>query len=84
MIRTSDGRAVTLVQNREDEEPPIPDGSQVLVQYGGDYTRVIAMPPNVEGGLSVGGTIAGSWKNPDLPEESGGSRQLPAEGQEQQ
>lgn len=58
VIRLRDGRVVTLVQNREKEEPPLADGSAVLVQYGGNYTRVIPNPTDA-------GAPAGSWQNPD-------------------
>ena len=44
VLRMDDGRTVTLVQNRADEEQPLPDGTPVLVQISGQYTRVIADP----------------------------------------
>jgi outer membrane lipoprotein SlyB len=62
VLRMDDGRTVTLVQNRESDEPPLPDGTPVLVQVSGQYTRVIA-DPRAE---RVGGA---DWVDPDtLPE----------------
>jgi hypothetical protein len=39
-----DGRLVTLVQNRESDEQPLPHGARVLVQLAGHYARVMAHP----------------------------------------
>src|ERR687892_1013030 len=44
VLQMDDGRLVTLVQNREDGEQPLPDGARVLVQLNGQYTRVMAHP----------------------------------------
>jgi outer membrane lipoprotein SlyB len=44
VLQMDDGRTVTLVQNRADDEAPLADGSPVLVQVSGQYTRVIADP----------------------------------------
>lgn len=44
VLEMDDGRTVTLVQNRAGEEQPLPDGTPVLVQVSGQYTRVIADP----------------------------------------
>jgi outer membrane lipoprotein SlyB len=58
MLRMDDGRTVTLVQNRAAEEQPLPDGTPVLVQISGQYTRVIADPrPDRASG--------GGWVDPD-------------------
>ena len=47
VLQMEDGRTVTLVQNRESEEQPLPDGTPVLVQVSGQYTRVMPIPgPN--------------------------------------
>jgi outer membrane lipoprotein SlyB len=59
VLEMDDGRLVTLVQNREAEEQPLPNGSRVLVQLNGQYTRVIANPA-VD--YSAGG---GGWVDPD-------------------
>ncbi len=67
VIRMSDGRVVTLVQNRDGEEEPLPNGAPVLVQYGGDYTRVIEMPQGVDGTPAGGRAPANKWENPDAP-----------------
>jgi len=70
VIRMSDGRVVTLVQNREGEEEPLPDGAAVLVQYGGEYTRVVELPQSVDSPPAGGGAAAGKWENPDaVPSE---------------
>jgi outer membrane lipoprotein SlyB len=58
VLQMDDGRTVTLVQNREDEEEPLPDGTPVLVQVSGQYTRVIA-DPRAE---RMGGA---GWVDPD-------------------
>jgi outer membrane lipoprotein SlyB len=67
VLQMDDGRTVTLVQNRDSEEPPLPDGTPVLVQVSGQYTRVIA-DPRAE---RVGGA---DWVDPDtVPPEEGAS-----------
>ena len=58
VLQMDDGRTVTLVQNREDEEQPLADGTPVLVQVSGQYTRVIA-DPRAE---RMGGA---DWVDPD-------------------
>ena len=60
IVRLDDGRVVTLVQNRETEEVPLADGAPVLVQFGGNYTRVIQRPTKLEGSSG-----SGRWVNPD-------------------
>ena len=72
VVQMDDGRVVTIVQNREPEEQPIENGERVLVQYGGDYTRVIPSPVDSSSGSAGGaGGAAGSapttWSNPDEP-----------------
>ncbi len=67
VIRMSDGRVVTLVQNRDGEAEPLPNGAPVLVQYGGEYTRVIELPQGVDGPPAGGGAPASKWENPDAP-----------------
>ena len=63
VLQMDDGRTVTLVQNRASEEEPLPDGTPVLVQVSGQYTRVIA-DPRAE---RMGGA---DWVNPDtVPDE---------------
>jgi outer membrane lipoprotein SlyB len=64
VLQMDDGRTVTLVQNRASDEAPLPDGTPVLVQVSGQYTRVIA-DPRAE---RVGGA---DWVDPDtVPEEA--------------
>src|SRR5690606_16127410 len=71
VLEMDDGRTVTLVQNREDEERPLPDGTPVLVQVSGQYTRVIA-DPRAE---RMGGA---DWVDPDtLPGGGPAPRALP-------
>lgn len=71
VVQMDDGRVVTIVQNREPEEEPIDTGERVLVQYGGDYTRVIPSPIDGSSGGAAGGGAAGgaggAWSNPDEP-----------------
>jgi len=59
VLQMDDGRTVTLVQNRAADEPPLADGTPVLVQVSGQYTRVIA-DPRAE---RVGGA---DWVDPDM------------------
>jgi hypothetical protein len=56
VLEMDDGRLVTLVQNRDSDEQPLPDGARVLVQLPGQYTRVMAHPAvdyNAGGGGSA-------------------------------
>ena len=75
VLEMDDGRTVTLVQNRQSDEPPLPDGTPVLVQVSGQYTRVIA-DPRAE---RVGGA---DWVDPDtVPAEEGASVGAPPIGE---
>ncbi len=73
IVRMNDGRTVTLVQNRQKEETPIADGTPVLVQVSGRYTRVIPDPTADHSASAAGGgpgaaTAAGGsggWVDPD-------------------
>jgi hypothetical protein len=58
ILQMDDGRLVTLVQNREVGEQPLADGTPVLVQLNGAYTRVMAHPGAVD-------HDAGGWVDPD-------------------
>jgi len=60
VLRMDDGRTVTLVQNRESEEPPLPNGTPVLVQVSGQYTRVIEDPRAERRNGAAG------WVDPDV------------------
>lgn len=61
VLEMEDGRTVTLVQNREAEEEPLANGTEVLVQSGSRYTRI--MPhPSIDAD-----TPAEDWVNPDAP-----------------
>lgn len=44
VLEMEDGRIVTIVQNREGNEQPLPPTTPVLVQSSGTYTRVIVDP----------------------------------------
>lgn len=65
VIRMDDGRVVTLVQNRADEEVPLSTGTPVLIQYGQDYTRVTGLPVDARGAVGGGTPSSGTWQNPD-------------------
>ncbi|MBL8658308.1 MAG: hypothetical protein JNM75_00980 [Rhodospirillales bacterium] len=78
IVRMNDGRTVTLVQNREKAEVPIADGTPVLVQISGRYTRVIPDPTAdrsgaVAGGSAGGGTAAGGGSGGGAATAGGGS-----------
>ena len=60
-VRTQDGRVMTLVQNKDSAETPIPAGKAVLVQHAGTYTRVIEKPDGLED----------QWRNPDAKSGAG-------------
>jgi outer membrane lipoprotein SlyB len=70
VLEMDDGRLVTLVQNRESDEQPLPHGARVLVQLNGQYARVGGAP---EVDDNAGG---GDWADPD----SGGNAQMPSAG----
>jgi outer membrane lipoprotein SlyB len=75
VLEMDDGRTVTLVQNRQSDEPALPDGTLVLVQVSGPYTRVMA-DPRAE---RVGGA---DWADPDtVPAEEGKSIGAPPIGE---
>jgi outer membrane lipoprotein SlyB len=59
LLQMDDGRLVTLVQNREDDEEPLPNGTPVLIQLNGQYTRVMAHPTGVDHNARTG------WVDPD-------------------
>lgn len=91
IVRMNDGRTVTLVQNRQTDEVPIADGTPVLVQVSGRYTRVIPDPTAdrstaAGGGPSAGGTggtsagASGGWIDPDTVRTAPGSPAPPAAG----
>jgi outer membrane lipoprotein SlyB len=71
VLEMDDGRLVTLVQNRDSDEEPLADGSRVLVQLNGQYTRVMAHP-------AVDYDASGGWVDPD----SAGKTPVPGAGPE--
>ena len=69
-IQTDDGRVVTVVQRQEGEQPPLPAGTPVRVQWGTDYSRVIPAPgatPAAGSAPPPGGARPADdgWINPD-------------------
>jgi outer membrane lipoprotein SlyB len=65
ILQMDDGRLVTLVQNREDDEQPLPDGTPVLVQLAGQYTRVMPHP-------ATDHDAGSGWVDPDTSTPSAG------------
>lgn len=63
VLETEDGRTITLVQNREPEEQPLPDGTPVLVQVGSRYSRILPHP-------AADADAPAEWVNPDAPDQS--------------
>ena len=59
VLEMDDGRLVTLVQNRESDEQPLPNGTPVLVQVAGQYTRVMPHP------AALDRDARGGWVDPD-------------------
>jgi len=56
-----DGRTVTVVQNRGDDEEPLPPGAEIFLQFGGNYTRVVERPQN----MPEPWADPDAWVNPD-------------------
>ncbi len=79
VIRTDDGRIVTLVQNRDGDEELLPGDSRVLLQYGANYTRIVALPSELR---PAGGSAGDEWENPDLAPLTQPSNQLGQEDQQ--
>ncbi len=73
IIQMDDGRTVTIVQNQEEAEQPLANGTPVLVQYSGKYTRVLAVPP----GMKKRGGGGGGWVDPDTIGAVGAVPQAP-------
>lgn len=68
IVELEDGRVVTLVQNKAENETPIGDGEPVLIQFGNEYTRVTRLETDRPSGGAGG---ASGWTNPDsLPAAS--------------
>jgi outer membrane lipoprotein SlyB len=72
VVDLEDGRTVTVVQNRAEDEVPLPPGAQVLVQLGSSYERVLADPRPRD---ATGGGAGDVWVDPDaatgIPAPSG-------------
>ena len=77
ILTLDDGRTVTVVQNRGDEEEPLPPGAEIFLQFGGNYTRVVERPQN----MPEPWTNPDDWVNPDdLPpglDGPGGAAETP-------
>jgi outer membrane lipoprotein SlyB len=58
VLETTDGRTLTIVQ-RTDDQPPIADGTPVLLQMAGGYSRVIEHP-SIDADADLN-----TWRNPD-------------------
>ncbi len=77
ILTLDDGRTVTVVQNRGDEEEPLPPGAEIFLQFGGNYTRVVERPQN----MPEPWTNPDLWVNPDeLPPGMDGPRDGPGTG----
>ena len=76
VLEMDDGRTVTLVQNRADDEVPLADGTPVLVQVSGQYTRVIADPRAER-------VAGGDWVDPDTAGKAGTAGQPGTAGQQE-
>ncbi len=63
LIRTDDGRIVTLVQSKDDSEEPLPEETRVLLQFGANFTRVVELPSSLE---EPNDGLTDDWQNPDL------------------
>jgi outer membrane lipoprotein SlyB len=72
IVQMDDGRTVTIVQNVEAAEQPLANGTPVLVQYSGKYTRVLPAPPRTT--RKSGG---GGWVDPDTIGAVGGIPRAP-------
>jgi outer membrane lipoprotein SlyB len=76
VLEMDDGRTVTLVQNRAEDEVPLADGTPVLVQVSGQYTRVIP-DPRAE-------RVAGAdWVDPDTGGRPGAAGQPGTAGEKE-
>ncbi len=71
VVEMDDGRVVVIAQSGDDVEP-LATGTEVLVQYGGNYTRLLERPPSMKREPS-----GGSWVNPDLQPPIGGEGPRP-------
>jgi outer membrane lipoprotein SlyB len=71
LLQMDDGRLVTLVQNREDDEQPLPNGTPVLIQLNGQYTRVMPHP-------AADHDAPAGWVDPDAGPPTTSSGAAPA------
>lgn len=84
VLRMDDGRTVSVVQNRDPDEEPLPEGTPVLVQIGSRYSRVIESPS------ADADAFGGDWIDPDslgptrLPPEADEPAAVPPTGSAQQ
>lgn len=76
IVQMEDGRTVTLVQNKESGETPIANGTPVLVQISGKYTRVVPDPRSDAARTLPAGAPApatSGWVDPDAAPGATGS-----------
>lgn len=64
IVDVEDDRTITLVQDREPEEPALPDGTPILMQVSYLYTRVIP-DPRTSGNEPVEPLPSDEWIDPD-------------------
>lgn len=69
VIQLTDGRRIMLTQNRASDEAPIPNGTPVLVQLGGKYSRVFPDPTAMlpAAGPPAGATSTAATSAPPPP-----------------
>ncbi len=72
LVEMEDGRTVTIVQNETSGEAPIPDGQEVAIQYGPDYTRLTPIDSSTAGPPGARTASAGGYPS-DYPPASGSS-----------
>lgn len=78
LVEMEDGRTVTIVQNETSGEAPIPDGQEVAIQYGADYTRLTPIDSSSTGSAYPQTASAGGYPS-DYPPASGASGYPPAD-----
>ena len=62
IIQTDDDQIITVVQNIDGNEEPLPIDTPVLLQFGTSYTRVLELPGAL---VPPDGPDGDIWKNPD-------------------
>ncbi len=70
-VEMDDGRVVTIVQNQSSSEAPIPNGQEVAVQYGADYTRLTPIDSASAGARTA--AASGGYPSDYPPSDPAGS-----------